>query len=377
MAAENPEPSRVVITISWAAIFKILLGCLLSYWVVLLRPLGVLLFLSLLIAITLWPVFDWARRHSWPKWAGVLLCALILFGLVGLAVGIMIPTFVTQTGELIAKLPTFKEEVLKRLPETAAIRPAVENLLSSPSFTDPTPLLRSVVEWGRVVLDDLTRFFIILVVAVYFIVDGERVYEWLLAYLPEKHRRKWAEASPEIASVISHYMAGQFITSALAGLFAFVVLKLLHVPNALLFGVLAAVFDVLPLIGFFLFIIPAVAAALTVSPVAAALVGGFYTFYHLLENYFIVPKVYGNRLRLSTLTVLISCLAGGLLAGVAGIVMILPIVASYPIVERVWLRPYLVRGTVEKHEQIDEKALSETRPDSPGKETSSERRFSG
>lgn len=359
MAASNSDPGRVVITISWAAIFKVLLACLLAYWAVLLRPLGILLLLSLLIAITLWPVFAWSRRHHWPKWTGVLLCALILFGLVGLIVGILIPTVVTQTGELVSKLPTFKEEVLKHLPEAAAIRPAVENLLSSPSFTDPTPLLKEIVAWGRVALDGLTKFLIILVVAVYFIVDGERVYAWLHAFLPEKHRRKWAEASPEIASVISSYVVGQFITSALAGLFAFAVLQFLHVPNAMLLGVLAAAFDVLPLIGFFLFIIPAVTVALTVSPTTAALVAGSYTVYHLLENYFIVPKVYGNRLRLSTLTVLISCLAGGLLAGIGGIVMILPIVASYPIVERVWLRPYLVRGTVEKHEQIDEKKHSE------------------
>ena len=105
---------------------------------------------------------------------------------------------------------------------------------------------------------------------------------------------------------------------------------MLHVPNALLLAALAGIFDVLPLVGFFLFAIPAVAMALTVSPASAGLVGLLYLAYHLVENYFIVPKVYGNRLRLSTLTVLISCLAAGMVAGVVGVIIILPIVVFLP-----------------------------------------------
>ena len=128
-----------------------------------------------------------------------------------------------------------------------------------------------------------------------------------------------------------------------------------HVPSAALLAVMAGIFDVLPLIGFFLFAIPAVALAFTVSPMTAAWVAGLYIAYHLLENYFIVPKVYGNRLRLSTLTVLVSCLAAGLVAGVVGVILVLPIVASYPIIERIWLQPYLERGTVQKHAELSEK----------------------
>lgn len=349
---------RMEHTISWTTIFKVLLAALLAYWAYLLWPLGVLLLLALLVAITLWPILDWTRRCGWPKWAGVLLCALLLLGFVALFVGILLPTVITQTGALIEKLPAFRDEVLRHLPQGGMIRNAVEHLLSSPSFTDPQPLLKEFIAWGRVALNGLIEFFVVLIVAVYFVADGDRVYQWLLAFLPEVHRRKMAEASPEIASVVGHYMVGQVITSALAGGYAFVVLQILHVPNAMLLAVLAAIFDVLPLIGFFLFIIPAVAAAFTVSPVAATLVGALYTVYHLLENYFIVPKVYGNRLRLSTLTVLVSCMAAGLVAGVVGIIIVLPIVASYPIVERIWLKPYLERDTVKKHEEIDEHAQS-------------------
>jgi predicted PurR-regulated permease PerM len=83
------------------------------------------------------------------------------------------------------------------------------------------------------------------------------------------------------------------------------------------------------------------------------LVAALYVAYHLIENYYIVPKVYGNRLRLSTLTVLISCLAAGSVAGIVGVILVLPVVASYPILERIWLQPYLERGTARKHARLD------------------------
>src|SRR5205814_2354884 len=78
-----------------------------------------------------------------------------------------------------------------------------------------------------------------------------------------------------------------------------------------------------------------------------------YVAYHVIENYFIVPKVYGDRLRLSTLTVLVCCLAAALVAGVVGVILVLPVVASYPILERIWLQPCVERDTVQKREQID------------------------
>lgn len=59
---------------------------------------------------------------------------------------------------------------------------------------------------------------------------------------------------------------------------------------ALLLGVLAGIFDVLPMIGIFLALAPAVLMGLTVSPQTALIIVG-YIGYHLLGDYFIVPKV--------------------------------------------------------------------------------------
>ncbi len=113
---------------------------------------------------------------------------------------------------------------MKHLPEGGPAREAADKLLNAAWFSDPEPLLKSFLQWGRVALEALAQFLIMIVIAIYFLIDGERVYHWLLAFFPERQRRKTAVAVPEIASVVCSYMAGQLITSLLCGCYAFAVL---------------------------------------------------------------------------------------------------------------------------------------------------------
>jgi len=78
----------------------------------------------------------------------------------------------------------------------------------------------------------------------------------------------------------------------------------------------------------------------------------------------IVPRIYGQRLRLSTLAVILALLAGSTLQGLIGAVLVLPLVAAYPIIERIWLAKYLGQDLIRDHNALaqanelgDEKAV--------------------
>lgn len=351
--SEAGRGSLVEVTIAWSTLLKLGCAALGVYLVIRIWPLAELLLLSLVVAIAFVPLTKWCAKKGWPKWVGVLLAALILFGSTALFVVLLAPTISREGAAFVKELPALKAKIAEQLPATGPVRDLAGQLSKSATVTNPETILKHVASLGNVVLESVAAFFVVLVMALYFLVDGKAVYQWLLAFLPAMQRRKMAQAGNEIADVVGHYVVGQVITSALCAVYAFIVLVVLGVPSAALLAVLAGAFDLLPLIGFFLFMIPAAAIALTVSPATAALVGLLYGVYHLIENYFIIPKVYGNSLRLSTLTVLVSCLAAGLVAGVVGVILVLPLVASYPIIERIWLQPYVGRETVQKHKQLD------------------------
>ncbi len=201
-------PRQVEFTISWTVIAKLLLTILVAYLLVRLWPLIELLLLALLIAIAFNPVVRWAHKHHWPHWASVLLCAGVLFGFVALLVTLLIPTFTGQGGRLIQSLPSLRDQWMAMLPQSGPIREIANQFLSYPAFGDPEPLLKQFFAILTVALSGVVQFFLVLIVAIYFIADGPRVYRWLIAFLARANRRKLDGAAAEVTSVRSPPSSG-------------------------------------------------------------------------------------------------------------------------------------------------------------------------
>ena len=144
-----------------------------------------------------------------------------------------------------------------------------------------------------------------LVLTIYLLIEGRTAYDWLIAYVPAKHREQAHVTACEARDRIRGYVTGNVATGAFAVVFVFVALTILKVPAALLLALIAGIFDFVPVLGFLCSSVPAVVLALSVSPLVALIVAGLYVGYHLIENYYIGPKVYGGRLRLSHLAVIL------------------------------------------------------------------------
>jgi predicted PurR-regulated permease PerM len=144
--------------------------------------------------------------------------------------------------------------------------------------------------------------------------------------------------------------------SLFAAVFVLVALTVLKVPAAFLLAVLAGVCDFVPILGFFVAFTPAVLIALTISPGTAVAVAGLYALCSVIENYAIVPKVYGDHLKLSRVAVLLGLAIGAALGGIIGALLALPVVAAYPIVERIWLRESLGKTVLAEHARLESEA---------------------
>jgi predicted PurR-regulated permease PerM len=271
----------------------------------------------------------------------------------------VLPALVEQIGTLSERVPALREQLLSQYPPASFMHQSVERLLGGSGWADLDAWFGRLVTAGGIAFTGLTQLILMLMIALYSVIEGSRTYRWLLAFFTPVTRRKIHHTSSEVSTVIFHYVVGQVITSGLIMIYAFVVLSLLHVPAALTLAILAGIFDILPILGFLLLTAPAILLALSVSPRTALLVLLFYTAYAALESYLIVPKIYGKSLRLSTSSVLLGLLAGTLLAGIPGALAALPVVASYSVIERIWLKNYLAEGVAEKHEIQQEKEFGE------------------
>jgi len=343
------------VRIPFTTLIKVALALLLVAIVVKLWPVILMVIIAVLIAVMFDPLVVWLEGHRARRALGITVVAVILFGSLLLFFVVLVPAMSHQLSELSRQLPRIAQRIGSAFPPAApwlqGIRGGPQQMAASPQMK--TWLARGLIA-GKYAIEGVTAVIFVMVIAVYLLVEGRRAFEWLVSFVPAQHRKSARTTAHEIGGVILAYMRGNVITSIICAVYVFVVLFALHVPVPLLLAVIAFVFDFVPVVGTIAMTVPAALLALVVSPLRAALVIGAYLFYHLIENYLIVPRVYGTQMRLSTLTVLLAVAVGGTLQGVIGALLALPIAAAYPIVERIWLREHLPSDTVPRHEAIEE-----------------------
>jgi predicted PurR-regulated permease PerM len=118
------------------------------------------------------------------------------------------------------------------------------------------------------------------------------------------------------------------LTSVCLGIFVFALLMVCGVPDAIALAVSAGIADVLPYIGVFLSVGPAVIAALSLGAAKAVIVLVAMLVYEELEIRILVPRIYGNALKLPSSVVMVALLAGGTLMGIVGALIALPVAAA-------------------------------------------------
>jgi predicted PurR-regulated permease PerM len=132
----------------------------------------------------------------------------------------------------------------------------------------------------------------------------------------------------KLETIVGGYIRGQVVTSALMTLFAFVLLTIAGVEGAVALAVFAGVADVLPYIGVFLSVGPAVLATMSHGLVWTLVVLGAMLMYEELESRLLIPRIYGRALRLPSSMVILALLAGGVIGGILGALLSLPVAAA-------------------------------------------------
>lgn len=329
-------PIRTIVTVA-LSLFAI--WVLLQIWGVLLQVM-----IAFLLATALLPLVKRLEARGMSKG---LASGVVFLGLVAAIAGffwIIVPPLISQAQSMVDNAPDYLnrfERYIDRYPSLQEIyeRLKDQGIEGEGDEGGAGVPVDQAIQVSVDVVSRLASTFFVLILTFYLMLEGGSSWKFLSRYFTPRLRYRMRRSYPEISRVVSGYVVGQAINSLSFGLFAFILLMVLDVPEALLLGVLAAVFDAVPIVGVPVATIPAVLLALTVSWQTAAIVLGGYLLYQQFENYVMVPRVFGNTLQVSSLSILVGVLVGGQLLGVIGIILSLPITAAIPVLERVWNEP--------------------------------------
>ncbi|MCA1595301.1 MAG: AI-2E family transporter [Chloroflexi bacterium] len=328
MFTSGREHRVITLDIAPAAIFKVLLTCLALMFVFKVWKVIILILFSLMLTAALNPVVRRLQKVFNRTWAVLA----IVVGLIALIVGclwLLVPSIYDQTVSIGHNAPGLAAK-LQTILRQHHIRVNIQDQVAafSTRITSAIPELLNVV---TLVGEGIAAFVVVLVMAIYMLLEGPKVGAALARLLPVDRRLSAVKMVNEMSVQVGGYIRGQVIASLLAGVFSVILLYSLHIPNALALAVLAAVVDVLPLIGVLIATCAASLMALTaVSASKALIVLVLYLVYHQLESHVIIPQIYGSTLNLSLTVIVISILTGAELLGMAGIVLALPFAAATP-----------------------------------------------
>jgi predicted PurR-regulated permease PerM len=343
----DQQTQRTRIDIAPAAIVKVIAAVAIVWVWLHVWQLFMLLLVAIVVAVGLDPIVCWLERRRWSR---ALAAAGVVAVLTLLIIGFFVITGASLAGQarqLGGRMGDVRSRIEQKAP--AILKPAIESSVQGSGDQAPA----YVVKAGRLIMAGLFAAVLILILTLYLLVEGERTLRWLIAYAPPEKRDRVYATAIEARKAIYAYIVGNVVTSIFAMVVVLVALTLLRVPAALLLAVLAGVFDFVPVLGFICSALPAVLLALTKSMGMGLAVIAIYAAYHTAENYYIGPRVYGDRLKLSNLAVILAFAIGAAIGGVGGALLALPLAALYPVVERIWLKEYLSRGTVETHQQLE------------------------
>jgi predicted PurR-regulated permease PerM len=295
--------------------------------------------LAILFAYMLSPIVNLVNRMlPWPRSRAYSLAA-VYTALVGLLIlaGVLVGNRVAQEASNLANgFPKLQESVVRRLQEPwpawfeplrQQIRERAQNI---------APLLAPLVQQaGSQVLSVLGRIVYVVLIPVLsflFLKDGKELLEQALALVKPKHRAMWNEIAADM-----HVLLGRFIRAlallALATTTAYgIFFTAIGLPYSLLLATIAGMLEFIPLFG------PVAAVAIVVLVAVVSGFGHFWSIlaalvaYRMFQDYFLNPHLIGAGVALHPLLVILGALAGGEVAGVPGMFLSVPAMATLRVI---------------------------------------------
>ena len=333
---DDPPPVRPTlrVEISLKTILMIL-GVIAAVWIAFeLQTVLLVVTVALVLVGTLDPMVAWFERHGLRRGRALV---LIFVALAVVAAGILlltVPPLMSQLLHIIADAPKGRDKLLEWLAPYKLAKPVIQTVRAVPLNDVVSRTASTMVGYSSDVLTMVGYSISTTFLAIYLLADPIRAKGLVYAVVPRHHHIKLARILIELKVIVGGYMRGQLITSVAMAVFAFAVLSVYRVDDALALALFAGMTDIIPFVGGYVASLPVIVAVASQGAGAVIIVFVLMVAYQEFESRILVPRVYGKVLRLPPAVVLVSLLVGGTLMGIIGALLALPIAAGLQMVVR-------------------------------------------
>lgn len=317
------------IDIASRTIFRTVLILIAFWFVYIIRDVLLLLFAAVIIAAAIEPVANRLQRRRIPRAATVALVYITVIAVVSLVISLLIPALTTQLAQLAQTLPAMVErleqrEVVAALIQQEAVVESLQQFLNRIG-DGLTATGGTIVEQTRSLFSGLTSLLFVFIIAFYLVVERHALQKAFRMLVPKRHSAYVEQTLERVQAGIGRWVLAQLTLGVVVGLVVGLGLWLLGFKYALVLGLLAGIFEIIPVIGPIIAAVPGVVIGFSQSLWFGMVALVFYVVVQQLENHWLVPTVMRRATGLNPLVTIIAVLLGARLYGVIGVIVAVPI----------------------------------------------------
>lgn len=316
--------------ISHRTIFFIAIFIAALWFVVQIRDILLLLFISFVLMSGLRPMVDGLERIKIPRGLAIIIVYIVLFAVFGLIGGIFVPPFIAETVHFVTQFSSSLNETIPFL-----------ELRMQDIIPQIAPLSQNIYRVTLGVFSNIVTLFTLLIFTFYLLLERKHLAQFLKSLVGDAAGTRIQQTIVRIETRLGKWIRGQLTLMLIIGVAVYIGLTVLRIPFALPLAIIAGILEVIPNIGPTISAIPAIIVALTISvnPFLALAVGSLYFIIQQIENSMVVPIIMKKAVGLPPLVTIVSLLIGGRLAGIVGVLFSIPFVLIVQIlVQEFWLQ---------------------------------------
>ena len=301
--------------------------------------------LSGLLFYLLNPLVDLMEKYKINRVLAISIIFIIIAILLIIGLAVAIPNLQRQIVIFAQNVPSYLEDadkviddlVTKRLPDD--FRPQLEQVLANFS-TQATAWASNIsskaVNWVSALISGTSQVIVALIIMpfmlFYLLRDGKGLRDYITQFLPNKLREPVGRVLTDVNQQLANYVRGQITVAVIVAIMFIIFFKIIGLRYAVALGVTAGVLNLVPYLGSFLAMLPALVLGLIAGPVMLLKVIIVFIVEQTIEGRFVSPLILGSQLNIHPITILFVLLTSGSMFGIWGVLLGIPIYASAKVV---------------------------------------------
>ncbi|WP_100332889.1 AI-2E family transporter [Bacillus xiapuensis] len=313
-------------------------------------------FLPLILAGVLFyltrPIASWLEKKRFPRWASIVSVFLLLIVIFWVLYTIIGPVVNKQASRLMDNIPQMARTTedginylmnqRERLPEAA-----IQSLEDAAGKIEEWAM--SLGSWLITFIQGLLQAVFLMVLAPFFLFymlkDREKFQPFIAGFFSGDQKAWVKNTLRDLDETLKSYIQGQLLVSFLVGVMLYIGYLLIGLDYSLILALFGMVTNVIPFLGPYLAVIPAIFVAWTQDPQLVLYVALIMLVAQQVESNLISPNVMGKALDIHPLTVITIILTAGNLAGIWGVILAIP---TYAVIKTLTVNLYQKRAAIKR-----------------------------